>query len=287
MATSARGLVGWSDQRWAAVQEAVSKALARTAKCRQVIPKGADQIGANTVTVPNVGAGAPIAYGPDILITSVQVYTNANIDDQHIDDERAVLRLVEVSGAALGALEDQEILHGTPAPGPAVLQAGRLKRTPALPSGQVVPPPARPAPTLMGAGGAAPNSLQITNAIAVAKAALETAGRPGSFGLLLHNNLVAMLKLPMSAGGAPAIQAVEEIIGSSEIVGTSALDGTYVGGQCCGVLFRLEPAAIDLVQTQNPTVTVLGRTGGITNIRVEEDIAVRVLDPTAVHYIEY
>ena len=35
-----RDLVSWTDEQWPAVQEAVEKALARTAKCRQVIHPG-------------------------------------------------------------------------------------------------------------------------------------------------------------------------------------------------------------------------------------------------------
>jgi hypothetical protein len=85
----------------------------------------------------------------------------------------------------------------------------------------------------------------------------------------------------------PLIQEVEGLIGSNEIVGTSALDGTFAAGAICGVLLRLEPAAADLVQTQLPTVTVLGRAAGSTDLRVEEEIAVRVLDPAAIQPIAY
>jgi hypothetical protein len=78
---------------------------------------------------------------------------------------------------------------------------------------------------------------------------------------------------------------VEQLIGTSEIVGTSALD--KVGkGAVCGVLFRLEPGAMDLVQTQLPTVTVLERTGGKTKLSVEEEIAFRVLDDKAIVQIK-
>jgi hypothetical protein len=40
MARSARDQLGWSEQRLAAVQEAINNTLARTAKCRGVVPKG-------------------------------------------------------------------------------------------------------------------------------------------------------------------------------------------------------------------------------------------------------
>ena len=68
MATSARELVGWTDQRWTAVEEAAKKALARTAKCRQVIPIGAEQIGAKTVVIPTIETEEPdghIEYGAE------------------------------------------------------------------------------------------------------------------------------------------------------------------------------------------------------------------------------
>ena len=59
MATSARDLLGWTEQRWTAVEEAARKALARTAKCRQVIPIGAEQIGAKGVVISTIAAGTP------------------------------------------------------------------------------------------------------------------------------------------------------------------------------------------------------------------------------------
>jgi hypothetical protein len=136
-------------------------------------------------------------------------------------------------------------------------------------------------------GGALPNGQQIVTAIAAAAADLKNAGRPGPCGLLLHNHLLAVLRVPPVAGAAPLIQQVEQLIGSSEIAGTSALDGSLVAGRVCGILFRLKPAAADIVHTQKPTVTVLGRTGGQTDLRIEEEIVVRVMDQTAVHRIEY
>lgn len=71
MPTLGRELVGWTDQRWQAVQEAVEKALAGTAKCRQVVPKGPDMIGQKSVVVPSIGAAPPIAYGPDAIATPI------------------------------------------------------------------------------------------------------------------------------------------------------------------------------------------------------------------------
>jgi hypothetical protein len=88
-------------------------------------------------------------------------------------------------------------------------------------------------------------------------------------------------------GGAPYHQQVEQVIDSSEIAGTSALDGSNGAGRVCGILFRLEPPAVDLVQTARPTVTVLGRAGGQTELRVEEDLVIRILDQLAIHHIMY
>ena len=118
MATSARELVGWTEQRWTAVEEAVKKALARTAKCRRVIPIGAEQIGAKSVVIPTIAAGTPIAYGPDAVASPIQIFVNATLNDQIADDEAAVLRLVESAAAQLGFEEDQEVIQGLP-PAPA------------------------------------------------------------------------------------------------------------------------------------------------------------------------
>ena len=142
MATSARDLLGWTEQRWTAVEEAARKALARTAKCRQVIPIGAEQIGAKGVVIPTIAAGTPIAYEPDTVASPIQIFVNATLSDQNADDEAAVFRLVESAAAQLGFAEDQEVIQGPPpvpaapvaavAPVPAPPQ-GRLPRTPGLP----------------------------------------------------------------------------------------------------------------------------------------------------------
>jgi hypothetical protein len=102
--------------------------------------------------------------------------------------------------------------------------------------------------------------------------------------LLLHSRLFAAL-VAFAPGGAPYLQQVEQVIDSSEIAGTSALEN--VAGRVCGILVRLEPAAVDLVQTARPTVTVLGRAGGQTELRVEEDVVIRILDQLAIHHIVY
>ena len=102
MATSARELVGWTDQRWTAVEEAARKALARTAKCRRVIPIGAEQIGAKGVVIPTIEPDLPLKYGPDKVISPIQIFVDATLDDQNADDEAAVFRLVESAAAQLG-----------------------------------------------------------------------------------------------------------------------------------------------------------------------------------------
>jgi uncharacterized linocin/CFP29 family protein len=119
MATSARELVGWTEQRWTAVEESAKKALARTAKCRQVIPIGAEQIGAKTVVVPTIKTGGPndpIKYGPETVTSPIQLFVDAALDDQIADDEAAVCRLVEFAAAQLGLEEDKVIIKGVPEP---------------------------------------------------------------------------------------------------------------------------------------------------------------------------
>src|SRR3954467_652942 len=80
MPSSGRELVSWTEERWKAIQEAVDKALAGTAKCRQVIPRGVDRIGEKAVVVAAIGPGAPVVYGPDTIATPVHVYVDATLD---------------------------------------------------------------------------------------------------------------------------------------------------------------------------------------------------------------
>ena len=284
MATSARELVGWTEQRWTAVEEAVKKALARTAKCRRVIPIGAEQIGAKSVVIPTIAAGTPIAYGPDAVASPIQIFVNATLNDQIADDEAAVLRLVESAAAQLGFEEDQEVIQGLP-PAPAP-QRGRLPRVPGLERARLNKIGASTAILPPRAARKAPTAAEIVAAVQTAQGELETAGRPGPCGLLLHARLFATL-VAFAPGGAPYLQQVEQLIDSSEIAGTSALDGSNDAGEVCGILFRLEPPAVDLVQTARPTVTVLGRAGGQTELRVEEDVVIRILDQLAIHRIVY
>lgn len=311
MPTSTREALSWSEDRWNKTQEAIKQAVARTAKARQVVPTGPEKIGEKSVVVPQINAAAPFAYIADLIASPIWLYVNVDVDDQHIDDENAVNRLVGAAAAQLGALEDIEVVQGPPpppgaAPAPAapaapLPQSGRLPRKAGLTRAQLnlpvgpaftrIPPPAGgagpakavPAP----AAPSQPNGQQLLTAITTAMGQLESAGRPGQCGLLIHVNLLGVLGTPPIAGAAPLIQQVEQVIGSSEIVGTSALDGTYNPGRVAAILFRLEPTAVDLVHTMLPTLTYLGRNAGVTNLRVEEEIVVRILDQTAIHHIEY
>lgn len=288
MPNSGLEIVPWKLDQRTAIQEEVDKQLGATAKSRQVVPKGPDSIGQQAVVVPTIQAGPPISYGPNRIVTPVHVYVDTTLDDQHAAHPADIQRIIEIAAAQLGGIEDQEVLLGA-------LGApfGRFARNTALARDGLTalsPPPllAPPGPIPIGAGlGVNPNGGQLYAAIASAVAALDGAGRPGRFGLLVHNTLMATLRQPRGAFGAPLIQEVGGLIGGNDIVGTSALAGNFVPGAICGVLLRLQPAAADLVHTQLPTVTVLGRAAGSTDLRVEEEIAVRVLDPAAIQTIAY
>jgi uncharacterized linocin/CFP29 family protein len=321
MATSARELVGWTEQRWTAVEESAKKALARTAKCRQVIPIGAEQIGAKTVvisTIPTIAPRDPIAYGPEKVVSPIQIFVDAALDDQIADDEAAVCRLVEFAAAQLGLEEDKAVIEGVPS-GP-TKSAGdtdlsapqrRRLRTPELSAMSLAPKDGQQnakkdgqqnakkdgqqstkkdgqqiAKTPIRAKEVVPTATEIVAAVRTAQGKLEAAGRPGPCGLLLHSHLFATL-LDVAPGGTPYLQQVEQFIDSNEIVGTSVLDGSNDADRVCGVLFRLEPPAVELVQTARPTVTVLGRVNGQTELRVEEDIVLRILDLLAINQIVY
>jgi uncharacterized linocin/CFP29 family protein len=296
MATSARELVGWTEQRWTAIEEATRRALARTAKCRRVIPIGAEQIGTKGVVIPTI-EGSPVAYGEDTVISPIWIFVDVTLDDQHADDEAAVFRLVESAAAQLGVREDKYVIQSisptTKQSAAAIPQAealpqgsGSRLRIPTLPPANLTKNKRDAKQTRIDAKGAAPTADEIVKAVRTAQGELETAGRPGPCGLLLHSRLFATLA-DLSPGGAPYLQHIEHLIDSSDIAGTSALEGSNVAG----ILFRLEPSAFELVQTAQPTVTVLersgGKTGGQTSLRVEEDVVVRIFDEAAIHHIIY
>jgi hypothetical protein len=242
-------------------------------------------IGQKSLVVPNVGAGAvPIAYGADTIATPIQIYVDVTLDDYHAESEADLIRLMSAAAAQLGMLEDQEIVQGAGPPAP---PPGRIARHLGL--ARAAAATAAGAGAAIGAAvpGAPPSGDELYRAVATAVVNLEIAGRPGPCALLLHNILMATLRQPRFAGGVPLIQELESLIGSSKIAGTSALDGTFVVGRIGAILFRLEPAAMEIVHTQLPTVTVLERAAGSTDLRVEEDIVLRVLDSAAVQPIPY
>ena len=184
MPNSTREALGWSEERWTTIQGAIERAIARTAKCRQVVPKGPEKIGEKSVVVPQVGGALPFAYDPDIIATPVHIFVNLRLDDQHINDELAVIRLVEASAARLGALEDVEVIQGGPVGVPAAAAAappfGREPRT-GLQRARLNIPRARV--TLINdppAPGRVPTGDELLTAIAKAKVALEVAERPRS-----------------------------------------------------------------------------------------------------------
>lgn len=279
--------IDWTGQQFL---DAINTSLTATAKCRGAFKALSQNLGATTVTVPSIAAGIPLAYGPDQVESAVQVYFDVNVDEQqHIGDLPTVINLISMGAAALGVLEDRAIVEGVPgvAAGAPVI-VGRGLRQRALPHGSLRPPggaartqisPARANVPLTGA--------DIVRAVSQAIAALENVNRPGTYSLILQNRLVSLLNLPAVAGAAPEINAISALIGGNQIVGTSALSNAANRNDVCGVLFRFDPPAVDLVQTQLPALIVLGKNAGLTNLRIEESIAVRVLDPTAVHYLEY
>src|SRR5262245_56139624 len=279
-------LLGWTQTRLQAVQNALEKALLNTAKCRQVIPKGPDLIGHRVVVIPNIGGAPPIAYGPDIAATPVQIYVDFTLDDLHAETEEDIIRIISTTAAQVGTLEDVEIVQGGVGPvfGPGT---GRVPRNVGLARLAAQAPPGGPPAVLIGAGGIMPNGAQLFTAIVNAVAALEIAGRAGQFALLLHNSLMAILRQPRVPGGVPLITEVQGLVGSNKIASTSALDGTFAPPQIGAILFRLEPPAMDIVRTQLPRVTLVARAAFTNNLCIEEDIALRILEPAAVQPIAY
>ena len=169
-------------------------------------------------------------YGEDKVISQNQIYVDVTLDDQHADDEAAVFRLVESAAALLGWLEDSYVIESiaptTKRPPPVFPQgSGSLLRFPELRRASLKKNQTDARKTPIGAAGAAPTAAQIVEAVRKAQGELETVPRPGPCGLLLHSRLFAML-VDLSPGGAPYLQHVEHLIDSSEIAGTSALDGS-------------------------------------------------------------
>ena len=88
--------LGWSAQRATAIQDALNRALTRTAKCRQVVPKGQNQLGQRAVLVRTIGAprlhagvhpAASLAVLPDKVSSPIHMYVNFLIDDARAADD--------------------------------------------------------------------------------------------------------------------------------------------------------------------------------------------------------
>lgn len=274
MSNTARELVGWTEERWNAVQEAAEQSIERTAKCRSVIPIAPDQIGAKTVLVPTVKRGKDGGYHLDTenVITPEQLSMKLKFDDRHSEDEEMILRLVESAAAELGSIEDKTVLaKGTnESPRKSYIISKKMEESD------------------KSVSLTSKNGTGLINAVSEALSKLEANIRPGPCGLLLGTWFFSLLCRPVEAGKAPPLHQIEPLIGSSEITGTSALAGKDAcEGDVCGILFRNEPAALDIVFTQTPTVTVVERTGGETVLRVEEELATRMLDEAGVILIKY
>lgn len=293
--------LGWSAQRATAIQDALNRALTRTAKCRQVVPKGQNQLGQRAVLVrtigaPDAGVPAALAVLPDKVSSPIHMYVDFLIDDARAADDGVLMSAVEAAAAQLGSLEDGEIIMGGTAGAPGVGEGraaliselpraqlnkinGAKTEIPNLGNYQLIVDAERPRPT----------GVELVEAIASGMATQQIEKRPGRYGLLLHSFLLATLGLPAAPGAAPFTHAVERLIGSSEITDTPALSGTLRHGrrQTGAILFRLDPPAVDTVHTMLPTLTLLGRNLGQTHLRIEEEIVVRILDQKAIHHITY
>jgi hypothetical protein len=291
MASSAAEQLGWSERRNVEVQQAINNALARTAKCRQVIPRGRQKLGERGVVVRTIVPGPPFAFAADTITTPVNIWVGLQIDDLHMEDDSEVIDIIKTAAANLGSIEDVEIVAGAagvpfggnrvpriPAPTPRT----RLNLVPAA-GGTAI---AAAAPMVAPDAGGEPTALELVTAIARGMNVLE-AGRPGEYGLLLHHRLVRTLASQWNPGGPPFFQQLPPLLGSDKIAGTNALDDTLAVGAVAGILFRLEPPAVDLVHTMPLTLSFGQRTPGQTLLRIEEDIAVRILDPLAVRHILY
>jgi hypothetical protein len=303
----AREYLGWSEQRWNSAQESISRALERTAKCRHVVPKGPKKLGERAANVAQRGAGPPLAFGQDITVSAVHIFADLQIDDQHIDDEEESNRLIGDAAARMGSLEDLEVIQGGPpaalgaavAVAPAFPAVARVPRDPTLrrarlnviaaalaPAVGSTPINAAAAP-VGGAPGGKPTGRELVDAIEAGMTDLELAERPGACGLLLNRRLLSVLASQPAPGAPPFSQEVVQIIGGDRIAGTTALSGTLIAGEVAGILFRLEPAALDIVHTMLPTLTFMGRSAGNTDLRVEEEVVVRIRDQAAIHHIVY
>jgi hypothetical protein len=222
----------------------------------------------------------------------VHVYVDIMLNDQQATHPASLQNAIGSAAAQLGVIEDEEVLQGAvgalpaPAPPPAAAPPlGRFARNVNLARDGIAGGPGvvaalvpLPGPIVIAAGpGVDPDGDLLNVAIINAVAQLQLRNRPGRLGLLVSHNLMATMQLarPTQPGGPPLIREVEARIGKT-IVATSALAVPPVvlpalPGIICGVLLLLDPPAADVVHTQLPTVTVIGRAGGLTYLRVEEE----------------
>jgi hypothetical protein len=285
MARSARDQLGWSEQRLAAVQEAINNTLARTAKCRGVVPKGPKKTGERGVIVSTIAPGRPLAFAADTMATPVNIRSDLQIDDLHMEDDSEVISIVKAAATVLGTIEDVEIVAGTDPAAP--FAPDRVPRNALARARLNLPGIGGNTRIAAVAPGGRPTGLELVMAIESGLNALDAAGRPGDYGLLLHHRLVRILATPSAPGVPPLLEQLPPLLGSDKIAGTNALDGTFAVPLVAGILFRLEPPAVDVVHTMPPTLSVMQRTPGQTALRIEEDIVVRILDQAAVHHITY
>jgi hypothetical protein len=242
-------------------------------------------------------AGAPnpafAHLGPDRIASPVHLYVDIQIDDARLDDAN-VVDVVGTAAAQLGDLEDGEIIMGAQVGGPLPAGTGQVLRNPALwqHRAQLNATVGLAFTQIPGgpAGGGPrgwPTGAELLDAIDDGMLSLNGVHRPGPCGLLLYTRLHTILGSAPVPGGAPFMQQVEERIMSSEIAATLALSGQRVPGETAAVLFRLRPPAFDIVYTMRPTLTFLGRNAGLTSLRIEEELVVRIRDQAAIHHLVY
>jgi uncharacterized linocin/CFP29 family protein len=263
-----------TDPRTQALRAAFDSAMLSTAKCREAIAAapGEGWLKQTAIVVPRVN-DAGSGFDADVIASPIHVCFDFTLDDRYANDDARMTMLVQMAGAHLGSLEDVEIITGVPG-------NGRVARNDSLERARLNDPiPGSSTPI------ANPTSAEsICDAIADAVAALTVSGRPGAFGALLHPRLAARLSTRPANGGEPLLRDVERLLGSTEVASTPALSDLSPGS-VCGVLFRLQPAAVDLVHTMAPTINRTGQANGATTFRAEEEIALRIIDQRAVHHL--
>jgi hypothetical protein len=219
------------------------------------------------------------------MATPVNIRSDLQIDDLHMEDDSEVISIVKAAATVLGTIEDVEIVAGTDPAAP--FAPDRVPRNALARARLNLPGIGGNTRIAAVAPGGRPTGLELVMAIESGLNALDAAGRPGDYGLLLHHRLVRILATPSAPGVPPLLEQLPPLLGSDKIAGTNALNGAFAVPLVAGILFRLEPPAVDVVHTMPPTLSVMQRTPGQTALRIEEDIVVRILDQAAVHHITY